>query len=408
MKNVQSSTMQLQTVKFFALLLICCATLLTLDSCKKDATTDATTDDLNLTTTTTAATTADDREILDRLTDAGFAAADLEFKDDFVVYQGDAGWDKTALLSTLRQANTGHTLTSFGKLQHSPEALTDDRQQGISETATNEAVTATTAKVLKYFVRPSVASDCGTPWVTAISSGMTKWNGATYCRIKLTKVTTQATADIVFGSDLDTLMPLSHQNLPATTIALAGFPSAGTPWKWISINDNNDNLASASKIQAMMHEFGHCVGYRHTGTLNGTHIHGTPDSESTSIMNPVVSTFNVFSTGDLRGMRMYYPDALVKATLLTAVKFDNTTIKVTYKNPQMINKPYFWVRSKLFNASGGLINSGFLTANADPDGTDVFYWINLTPGSTYKVSVLGENFRHDVAGPETAAVTVTL
>lgn len=403
MKNFSSLAALLPTIRFFALLILC----LPLDSCKKDAlSTDTATADKNAPTT---ATTAEDAEILDRLTNAGIRPEDLEFKTEFVIYQGDAAWNKAALLDVLRKGDlkkpegNNFSTSPFG----GNAATAQDRQRGIFESDLLDAVAADQVKSINYFVRPSVANDCGAAWVTAITNGANKWGAASYCRVKFYKVTSQAAADIVFGSDSDTGMPIDFQNLGSGTVAQANLSFAGQPGPWVSINDAYANSPSSEKLNTIMHELGHTLGYEHTDESDGIHIHGTPNSDAASVMLANVTSTTTFSAGDLRASRIYYPDALSKPTAFSAVKNSSTSIQMTYTNAHPTNKPYYWIRGNLYNSAGTLINHGYLQSNL-VNGTQTVYWVGLTPGQTYKVALLGSNFRRDIGSLETAKITIAL
>ncbi len=100
-------------------------------------------------------------------------------------------------------------------------------------------------------------------------------------RIEFKQVYSQSLADITVKSD--------NGVLPNTTVASAGFPSNGNPYPTILIN--LDFLNSFSLVQAqmrynMMHELGHCIGFRHTNlrirgetTSNANPISATPNAE---------------------------------------------------------------------------------------------------------------------------------
>jgi hypothetical protein len=400
MKNFRLISSQDNLSNFASVLFLFCM-LLIFNACKKETFTTVATDDLYL-----SATTDDDREILDGLTKAGFSAEDISFQDDFVDYQEDAGWDKAALLNTLRSPTGIEKPIGNIPIASTDGANTDFRQQGILQSSFIDAVKANKVAALQYFIRSSVASDCGSEWEDAILKGVAMWNDEPYCRVKLTQIFEQSKANIVFGSDADPAMPASHINLPETTVAKAGFPSAGTPWKWISINKSQDEFDS--KLKTIMHALGHCIGYLHTDSSEGDLISNTPVFDLNSIMNQGVNTTPVFSTGDSKAIRLYYPDFLAKPINLNAIKLSETEAKVKFENVDFDKRPYYWTKCVLYSNTGVLISSYFIVAEMGSDVTKEIKWSNLTPGVAYKFSVQGFNFRRDIASPESVKVTVQM
>lgn len=98
-------------------------------------------------------------------------------------------------------------------------------------------------------------------------------------RIEFKQVFSQSAADITVKSDNGVLLN--------TRVASAGFPSNGNPYPAILINLdflNSYDLVQDQMRYNMMHELGHCIGFRHTNLrLRG---------ETTSNANPITATPN--------------------------------------------------------------------------------------------------------------------
>ncbi len=372
-------------------LLMLLVVLISYTSCKNDAVSDG--------------PNPEDQEILNYLAQEGFNIDEVKILDDFVDYEEDAGWDKADLLRTIRGENPEEFIPVDPDDLSIVALDSEERQQGIRESNRTDAITKGRVDGLKYFIRPSVQSDCGTAWVNAIDDAADEWNALSNCRVSLTKASSQFGADIVWGSDLDSGLISSHQNLSA--IAKAGFPSSGKAWKWISINDNQD--AWGSKLKTAMHEFGHCLGYRHTGTSDGQFIHGTPTTESGSIMLQGSNTSPSFQTGDRRAARVYYPESYTTPNSVSVTRASAGTVRITYRNSNFISRPYYWIRVYKYNSLGIYVSHvDIQSRTSNSTGFHTFTWSGHTSGRNYKFAVRGYNFRKDINSSRTSKFSVGL
>ncbi|MCX8105229.1 MAG: M57 family metalloprotease [Ignavibacterium album] len=148
-------------------------------------------------------------------------------------------------------------------------------------------------------------------WRNEVISAINYWNSINETLINFV-YTTSSTADITISSD--------YELLDNYTIAAATFPTIDKrPGVLIQINldyNNNENVSSGQKIYNMVHELGHCIGFRHTNWLsrgeaemNAIHITGTPlGQDPNSVMNGGTAsyTWNGFSNYDIKAAQYLY------------------------------------------------------------------------------------------------------
>lgn len=112
-------------------------------------------------------------------------------------------------------------------------------------------------------------------------------------------------------------------------LASASFPNRrGTAGRTITVNTVNYGLSTSEKRFVMVHEMGHCIGFRHTnwfdrnsdgnqttndsegvGSIGANHIPGTPTGlDPNSVMNAIVDSWNGFGNNDKTAVQYLYPN----------------------------------------------------------------------------------------------------
>lgn len=164
-------------------------------------------------------------------------------------------------------------------------------------------------------VNVSALASVSTSWANATRDAMANWSAMPGADI--TFVETTGSADV-------TVLSASWGN--TGNVAQGSFPSGGAPGVTVTVNDEYlGTYAYARQVWIMTHELGHNLGLAHTNTSDGSHIAGTPTTDSASVMNdgsfyggnpPNAPSWSAFSPYDEAALRALYP--LPAVTGLTA------------------------------------------------------------------------------------------
>ncbi|WP_298903524.1 M57 family metalloprotease [uncultured Psychroserpens sp.] len=252
---------------------------------------------------------------------------------------------------------------------------------------TNNLVSQANVTSMTVFVDNSIPQLGPDNWRTEINQAMDDWSNIQDNCINFT-LTTNPNADIVVRSD--------NNSLPNNVIASAGFPNANQPHNEILINlnfDGNTTVSTGQKRYNMVHEFGHCIGFRHTnwdargegvGPVGANLIPGTPSQDPNSVMNGGTANFtwNGFSSFDIIAADFLYGGCAAPSFTISgaeyACRFDNLTFTINGMAPSVSS----WTHSPNLqfvssNATSLTVSvpsdsraSGFITANFS-DGTSV-------------------------------------
>lgn len=356
----------------FSIALIC----LIISSCRK---------------TTEVPITARQNAIIKYLVSCGINEDRIEITDGVMTIDGDVGIDEEAAIEIMQQIDDLSTITNS----------VQERQRGVDTRL--KAVTSANVVNIKYFIHPSV-SNCqnGASWISAIGTAVSNWNNLSNCRVNFTQVSSQNLANLTFASDepSNTFLAQSLINLQSPVVARTQFPapSLGLICKNISIRRT---ATTTTRVNVIMHEIGHALGYFHTDSSDGIVLHGTPATDNNSIMYSNTTSSTSFTTGDKRANRLFYPDFIFMPGGFNATKSASSTLKVTFTKPTT-DYPIYWIRLNRCNAVTGDSIASY-TAKCD---TNVIYFTNM-PTGTYKFKIRGENYRQDVVSDYTVFKTVT-
>lgn len=158
----------------------------------------------------------------------------------------------------------------------------------------------------------SVPSDGGSfDWRDEIEEAISVYNYVYGTNISM-QLITSGTADITIEA---------NATLPSSTLAAAGPPSGGQPFDKVIINTAytwHSPVLSGQKLFTIIHELGHCIGFRHTnwnglGESAPNRIGVSPNSgtnpDPSSVMNGgnTTNSWSGFSTWDKYAIKRLYP-----------------------------------------------------------------------------------------------------
>jgi len=199
----------------------------------------------------------------------------------------------------------------------------DDKHGRVDQATTNNLVTYSLQPSIRVHVLNTQSSFLPSSWYAEIINATTDWTSVTNCRISFSMESNASNADIIIQNDGGTL--------PANVIAAATFPSNGRAGAVINVNPdfNNGSISAGQMRYNMVHELGHCIGFRHTNWASrgesvnpdgANTVPGTPTSDPNSVMNGGTANFswNGFSTNDVLAVQTRYPqNALVSNGLIS-------------------------------------------------------------------------------------------
>lgn len=183
-----------------------------------------------------------------------------------------------------------------------------------------------------------VRIDPGLPqnWKDATRNAMEHWNANSSSSVFLyeTDFYWPSQGGFLFNPEIQ-VMNDGSDPLPNNTIAAAEFPTSnGMPGYRIRINlsFNACSVSNNLRFYNMIHELGHCLTFAHSNSSFGTHISGTPTSDSNSVMNGgTACTLNSgLSTGDRTAVNTLYPLQIAAPTNVNAYHDGDEELSMTW------------------------------------------------------------------------------
>ncbi|RRT94047.1 MULTISPECIES: M57 family metalloprotease [Empedobacter] len=264
--------------------------------------------------------------------------------------------------------------------------IEDYKKTNAKQANTHNLVSSGDNRVIRVRLDNSLMS-----WYSAFDEALVKWNSA---GSGITFVSDQTG----FG-DYDIIVKADGGSLPNLTIAAAGFPTnTGKAYNEILVNtnfNNNYQVSESQKIYNLVHELGHCIGFRHTnwyssgegaGSVGANQIPGSPTSDSNSVMNggTALNSWKGFSNWDIFSVKYLYPNTGCKFKIVTAkevcafdafgdIGFYNTILMGDYgnddlgvwstDNPKIVVKKGF--RSAKFGISSNLLGTNWTSVEGN-------------------------------------------
>nr|WP_315423024.1 M57 family metalloprotease [uncultured Pedobacter sp.] len=252
-----------------------------------------------------------DATALAKIKEMGFQTDGIKESGDYYVVEGDILISKKSL-STVK--NIEKATNAGGKIA---QANTNNLIQG---NLTNIIITT---------------EDYDTRWFYAIREAVTAWNEISNCRINLIHSYNQFYPP--YTTSITPTITVKKINLGTGGFGQGQFPTtAGTAGAVLYVNPYTNNVNSngqdngiprsrAQDVYMLVHEIGHCLGFRHTdwkaeGTggsavganpIPGTPNNGDPGNDLNSVMNSgrlgTSNTWSSFSSYDVIAAQYLYP-----------------------------------------------------------------------------------------------------
>lgn len=345
-------------------------------------------------------TAQENQEILDYLREINFGEEPTGIVGNEIVFEDFVMEKADILMAMNEEVEESDIILGHGDL--------DNRQRIVS---TMSALTKQNClNGVKVWIAPSITNDLGANAYSQVVAAINEFKEArstSNFSVNMQIVNSKNDATIRIVSDLDEAeigsttsffydfatywkrvdSDPSNDNNPGP-VGLAYLSSNGAAGGLISLNNNAGN-ASYFK-SSVMHELGHTLGFRHTMTWDGHHIHGTSGRDDLSIMRPTAQTTGEFTDGDRKALKIIYPKSLNRPTNVSVQKHSSAVVRVNFDSTTDAYKSAYWLRVKRYTDG---VPTGTYDVIARADGKT--FIANHPPGvTTFKVRAMG--YKKDV------------
>lgn len=187
-------------------------------------------------------------------------------------------------------------------------------------------------KTIGVRIDPSLPSN----WKDATRQAMAHWNANASSSIFFYEADYYwpSQGGFLFNPEIE-VMNDNTDPLPNNVIAAAEFPTSdGMPGYRVRINlsFNGCGVTNNLRLYNMIHELGHCLTFAHTNSTYGSHISGTPTSDSSSVMNggTACTLSSGLSTGDRTAVNTLYPLQINVPTNIQATHDGDEELEMTW------------------------------------------------------------------------------
>lgn len=231
---------------------------------------------------------------------------DLSFREDQIVFSNNEFILENDMIVSIDGLKK---VIRFNKENNmDPSAHRETGEVFVLEPCSGRNCVQSSAKNI-YSIAVKIASNVPTAWRQATLNAMNHWNNLSNNKIRF------YLDNNPYCSRFSGIRVQTYSENAPNTIARAKLPSVGTPGEYVKINTNGNSYSSndiAYFTRALIHEFGHTIGYRHTNQTNGTFINGSASVDPASVMNSFVDSDFVgmgFSVADVTAHNLKYPNA---------------------------------------------------------------------------------------------------
>jgi hypothetical protein len=251
-------------------------------------------------------TTSQNNHLHERLIQLGFSASNIRDLGRYYLVEGDMLFDKE------------HTDMKLFEdyFKNQPKSTVD--QRGQRHWITPGIVSNYNIEFMKMDISENMFGSEIYEWRKSSATAMTHWAGISNTNINFVRYPGSQNMQ---GSRFITVVDDAGV-LPNNVIAAAEWPTSGNPGFRIRVNLDflsNQTVSEGQRVYNLVHEIGHCIGFRHSDLNNNTEpVNGaTPvtttsagiDNLSVMKAGTALNSWNGFSSNDIIAAQTVYPRA---------------------------------------------------------------------------------------------------